>query len=584
MPSKSINKLIYQLNKPQNAVEKYQRDKVILDCKELGIGYSLFFIMGCSALYGYVPTYLLIIASLMIVAEAIIKISLVYKYKAQNGNDRAKPYWRYVIWMGGLYTGIFFGVAALALLLPLPKPNASLFLFTYAGIYVTSCWLGSYYMPTAVLKLVPLTLPLAIALVLQGPPLHILMSTTLVFTTVISIFYVYGLTKQFAELNLANIRIEELNQRLSAEKQSAEQAVLDKSSFIAAASHDLRQPLHALGLFLGAIRNHSDDKKIHSLMDSAEKSTSALKHLFEGLLDVSKLDAGAVEPRPTHIKFSSLTSSLEDEFQELAKSKGLSLTIVDSSCVVYTDVFLLERVLRNLLGNAIAYTNQGSVSLKAIRFDDQIEITVTDTGIGIPDSELETIFSEFHQIEKKEPYAENGFGLGLAIVDRISRLLDYDLSVNSSLGQGTTFTIVVPEGEINNTSEPLISPVLQTIQTGTKILFIDDNDGILDGLDAAMDGWNTENLFVRSYDEAIRSMNELDFVPDLIICDHHLKNSKHGADAALKIREKINRNIPFIIITGDTAIKDIGMTPPPPILYKPVRPQELCEAIVLNLK
>jgi len=580
------NKLKSELDVPPYQIELEQRNRVMLGCVELGIGYSLFFVLGCVALYGFVPTYLLAIAGVMIVIEATWKISLVNKYRGQTDEERSNPAWRRVIWLGGLYTGIFFGLASLTMLLQLPIPNLTLLGIAYMGVYITSCWLGSVYLPTAVSKLIPMTIPLAIAMAIQGTLLNVLFALALVFTTGISLFYIRNLTRQSTELVSARLRIEDLYEKLSVEKHNADQAVIDKSRFIAAASHDLRQPLHALGLFLEAIRTRTTDKEIQSLMDSVDKSTGSLNHLFEGLLDVSKLDAGAIEPHVRHFGINAIFSTMEDEFNQLANAKGLELSFSNDNCVVCTDFILLERVLRNLLSNAIAYTEYGQVSLKAIQNKNEVSITISDTGIGIPETELDNIFSEFHQLGESAHYDGKGFGLGLAIVKRISDLLKFNIQVASSVGEGTRIELSLPAGDHHRVSEAMTPTTGDLVRPGTRILFIDDNTSILEGMKSALADWDVESLLTNSYAEAVQSMDELKFTPDLIIADYHLAENDSGVSAALQIRERLSEEIPFIVVTGDTSIDSLptNMTPAPPILYKPVRPEKLREAIVLHAR
>lgn len=584
MLSKFAQKLEYELNKPQDPIEQHQRNRVMLDCVELGLGYSFFFLVGCVALYGYVPTYMLVIAGAITMAEAYIKVGAVNRFRKQSAQERSNPTWRRTIWLGGLHTGIFFGLAALTLLLPLPRPNLMLLFAAFLGVYIVSCWLGSVYIATGYAKLIPLTLPLAIAMALQGTFVYILLSLALLVSTGLSLFYIRGLVKQSGELVSARLRIEELYQKLSVEKKNSDQAVIDKSRFIAAASHDLRQPLHALGLFLGAIRSRIEDKKIVSLMDSVDKSTDALNHLFDGLLDVSKLDAGAIEPKLRHFYIDSLFATMDDEFNQLARSHGLELGIHIDQCVVRTDFLLLERVTRNLLSNAIDNTEQGSVSVVTKREGEEVILTISDTGIGIPETELDDIFNEFHQIDQDNRHEKNGFGLGLSIVKRISDLLEFDINLRSTVGKGTQVELRLPKGDPDLVAHRADSIVEGSVRPGTRILFIDDNRSILEGMQYALDDWDVECLLTTSYDDAVRTMEKLKFFPDLIISDYHLAGNASGVSAVMQIREKLREDIPYIVITADTSgeLLKSETTPIPPILYKPVRPDKLREAIMLH--
>lgn len=575
-----------ELDKPLSILEREQFQKVMLDCVEPGIGYSVFFLIGSVALYGHVPTVLLVVGGLMMLAEAVIKIGLVKKFEKQNVEERANPHWRRIIWSGGVYTGVFFGLASLVLLLPLPQTNLTVLAFAYLGVYITSCWLGSSYLPTAVCKLIPLTLPLTIAILWVGEPLSMLVSLSLVFMTGMSLFYIRSMVRQHADLIDARLNIEEISENLKLEKQAAEKLVVDKSRFIASASHDLRQPLHALGLFHSAIRSRSKDEKVHTVMDSVDKSTVALNHLFEGLLDVSRLDSGAIEPVLEHFRLDSLFSSIYDEFQQMAQTKGLVLEVNCGNCVVYSDILLLEQVLRNLLGNAIKFTESGAITLSASVNEDKVIVSVVDTGPGIAEKDLDNIFDEFHQTERSKYHEERGFGLGLAIVRRITRLLDMPLSLSSVHPSGACFSLEAPVG-VEEKTRMLSGPQhIGDIKLNARVLVIDDNVSILDGMQTLLFDWNIACLTAGSLEEAIQCLMETGFMPELIICDYHLSLGENGIDAARELCNHVGHDIPIIVITGDTTVDvdSFTATRGVDILYKPVRPGELRESIQRNLE
>lgn len=581
-----LSRLNAVLDKPQSAAEQEQIRKGMLDCVMPGLGYSVFFLIGSAALYGHVPTILILIAGVSIVLEAVYKIGKVNVYRAQSATDRADPAWRRVIWPGALYTGFFFGLSALTMLLPLPSANLMVLAFSYMGVYIMSCWLGSCYMPIAIAKLVPLTLPLSIGFLFMGSITCLLVSFSLLITLSLSLIYIHGMVRQSGDLVNARHRIEELYLKLDKEKQSAEQLVIDKSRFIASASHDLRQPLHALGLFHSAIRARVDDDKIHSLMDSVDKSTGALNHLFEGLLDVSHLDAGVIEPDPEHFSVGSLFGSMHDEFQQLAHAKQLSLNITNDSCVLYADPLLVERILRNLLSNAIEFTDEGSVELAAFYNGNNVVLSVSDTGPGIPASEVENIFNEFHQIGRSAHHDEKGFGLGLAIVRRIAQLLDVSPEVTQVEPHGSSFSLELPAGSRELIARSNEVNVVEDIRVGTRIMIVDDNVTILDGMETALEDWGVDCLVASSIDEALQSLDETGFMPDLLICDFHLNDHRNGVAAAGIICKHLVADIPFIVITGDTSIESTEelVESELQILYKPVRPGKLRESIVSNLR
>lgn len=582
-------RFLKNLDKPPSTVEREQFQKVMLDCIEPGVGYSVFFLIGCAALYGHVPTVYLVICGCILLVDSVVKISLVKKFEKQNAEQRANPLWRRIIWLGAAFTGVFFGLLSLVLLIPLPQANLMVLAFTYLGVYMTSCWLGSSYLPVLVNKLVPLTLPLALAMIWVATPMLTLVSFALVFMSGMSLFYVRSIVRQHTELVYARQRIEHISENLTREKLAAEKLIIDKSRFIASASHDLRQPLHALGLFHSAIRSEAKNEKIHALMDSVDSSTSALNNLFEGLLDVSRFDSGAVEPVYEHFKIDCLATALYEEMFQMAKSVGLLLELKCDRCVVYSDKLLIEQVLRNLLGNAIKFTKTGSIVLSATCNNKIVSVSVSDTGPGIPEADIKTIFNEFHQIQRSNHHEDKGFGLGLAIVRRITELLDIPLKISPVEPHGVVFLLELPAGtESQAQALTVTSSAGETGSVATisksRVMLIDDNVSILDGMQTVLMDWNVDCLTASSREQAIQCLQETGFIPDLLICDYHLALGENGVGVARAVCDYVGRDVPVIVITGDTLI-DIaharltGLD----VLYKPVSPGDLQTAIRANL-
>lgn len=578
------SRLQQQLNKPPSILEQEQFKKAMLDCIEPGIGYSFFSLVGCVALYSHVPTAYLVFGGSLIFLEAVVKISLVKKFEKQSTAERANPQWRRIIWLGGLYSGVAYGLFSLVLFLPLPQENLMLLAFCYLGIFVTSCWLGSSYWPLLASKLIPLSLPLIVAFVLVATPMSVLASLALLFISAMSLYYVRSIVRQHAELVYARQRIEEISENLNIEKLAAEQLVVDKNRFIASASHDLRQPLHALGLFHSAIRFRSKDEKIHELLDSIDSSTAALNNLFEGLLDVSRFDSGAVNPIYEHFEIDRFANAMHDEFSEVANTKNLQLETNCDPGVVVSDRLLVEQVIRNLLGNALKFTTSGRVELSARCSKTSVLVSVSDTGPGISEEEIENIFDEFHQLERSQHHEGRGFGLGLAIVGRITDLLDIPLNITSTRTDGTCITLELPAGN-RELIECISAPKAATSNLlNTNILVIDDNVNILDGMQSLLSDWGITCLTAPSHEDAIQSLRETGFVPDLLICDYHLSVEAKGPGIAHAICEFLGQNMPVVIITGDTSIDNDSSNELEglDILYKPVHPDELRKSIVLH--
>ncbi len=362
-------------------------------------------------------------------------------------------------------------------------------------------------------------------------------------------------------------------------KQVAEEANVAKTKFLAAASHDLRQPLHAMGLFLGALedRVEKDDQK--SIVQKIQKSSYALSELLDSLLDISKLDAGVVQVELKSFPVQSLFDLSEHEFESYALEKDLSLRFVKTDVCVQADYTILDRIVRNLISNAIRYTDKGGVIVGCRRYQGKILLAVYDTGIGIQPDKMEEIFHEFHQLHNPERDRSKGLGLGLAIVKRMAGLLNAPLLTNSVPGKGSRFALLLPEAFSVGQGEVVLNDVTRPMFfDGKSILVVDDEMEIRDSLTQLLESWHCQVIAAGSSQEAESVLNDSRLLPDIILADYRLRDSETGNDVIRKIQSMYpDHTIPAIIITGDTApdrIKEAnasGFT----ILHKPVLPKEL---------
>ena len=376
-------------------------------------------------------------------------------------------------------------------------------------------------------------------------------------------------------------RVEEA---LKSAKETAERANLAQTQFIAAASHDLRQPVQALVLFASALEAKIFGSPAASLLGDMKGSLDALNMLLDALLDVSRLDAGTVAPRESNFALSTLLDRLVTEFCAQASDKTIMLKSVSSLAIVRTDPTLLYRILSNFLANAIHYTSEGKILIGARRRGKKLRIQVVDTGIGIPTHFQREIFKEFFQVGNPERDRNKGLGLGLAIVDRLSRLLRCPISVRSQEGRGSAFGIDVPLVGYNVVSNlTYLKPEYphEIIQERGVVFVIDDEAAVLKGLRLVIEDWGYTVLSARSELEAIELLSLCQQAPDIIIADYRLRSICTGAEVIEHIRQVFNRPIPGILITGDTAPERIreanshGLT----LLHKPIHPSELHIAI-----
>jgi signal transduction histidine kinase len=352
-----------------------------------------------------------------------------------------------------------------------------------------------------------------------------------------------------------------------------------KSRFLAAASHDLRQPLHALGLFVGQLRGRVRAKGRERIVDQIEASVSAMSELFHALLDISKLDAGATNRNITDFPVTRLLGRLETTFAEAAREKGLSFRIIPSSAWVKSDFILLEQILINLASNAIRYTRRGGVVVGCRRRDGVLRIAVLDTGCGIPPDQHDKIFGEFYRLSEPEEGRPMGLGLGLAIVERLCRLLDHPVNLKSVLGKGSLFTVDVPLGqEQHGRSEaPGAAPIQSGSAAGKLVVVIDDDPLVLEGMSGILRSWGCKVITAANDAKALNQIKQVDLVPDLIVSDYHLSEGTNGLEAVEKLRVALAAEIPAFLITGDTNSTPLNEAEAKGfhLLHKPVGPMAL---------
>jgi signal transduction histidine kinase/CheY-like chemotaxis protein len=369
---------------------------------------------------------------------------------------------------------------------------------------------------------------------------------------------------------------------LRREKAFAEEANAAKSRFLAAASHDLRQPVHALSLFVAAARAHPMNDETRGLLDHIDGSVRSMSQLFGGLLDISRLDAGVVEVNRVPFVIGPLIDRVCRDYANEAEAKGVRLEVVPATAIVKSDPLLLERVLRNLIGNAIAYTDAGKVAITCTA-QDRLSLRVSDTGRGIPAHEHEHIFQEFYQLGNPERDRTKGVGLGLAIVKRLTALLEHRLTVESEVGKGSTFTLEIPlapagANVVSTESDP---SSIEGLQASGLILVVDDEIAIQAAMKSILQSWGYEAIVAATCDEMLKRIATHREVPKLIICDYRLRQEENGIAVIERLRSEYNDDIPGMLITGDTApdrlreAQDSGFL----LLHKPVPNAKLRAAI-----
>ncbi len=396
------------------------------------------------------------------------------------------------------------------------------------------------------------------------------------------------------------LRTEQLLEQLRQEKAAAEAARQEaevanraKTQFFAAASHDLRQPLHALGLFAEALRNKSRDEEVIQLVNSINSSVDALEGLFSELLDITKIDTGAVEVVPQHFRLQDLFARLRLHYEPTAFEKGLALRFRGGHRVAYADPVLVERIVRNLLSNAIRYTEDGGVLVACRQRGERLWVQVWDSGVGIPESEQPRIFEEFYQVPGERPTAAHdrkGLGLGLAIVKRLAQLMNAPLSLRSQPGRGTVFTLELPLGKAQQRmAEPVAASAPLGLTLERKLIaVVEDEPAVRDGLEVLLKGWGaTVAVFdtvaaCRQWAEHAKAQGQK---PDLAIVDYRIDHQSTGIDAIQALREHFGAELPAIVVTGSTTagLEELAHQHAFHLLIKPVVPNKLRAMIAFKL-
>ena len=377
--------------------------------------------------------------------------------------------------------------------------------------------------------------------------------------------------------------LEAASTELAKAKNKAEEANLDKTRFLAAASHDLMQPLNAARLYASSLVERRLPDADRVVARNIDASLTSVEEIISALLDISRLDSGRLEPEVTSQPLTSMFESLAVEFAPLAHEKGIDLLIETGPLWVSSDRRLLKRVLQNLIGNAIKYTNNGSVAVSAISDGARVRVEVRDTGPGIPTSQHALIFREFQRGEGT-PGSTRGLGLGLSIVERICRVLEIPLGLSSTPGEGAVFWIALPIAAPLDKAvsiEETATSVASGILSGCVALCIDNEPAVVDGMRHLLAGWGCEVLTATSPEQAIEALKQSGKRPSVILADYHLDRGT-GLDAIAAVREHIGTSVPAVVITADNTpevqglLREAGV----PVLHKPLKAAALRSIIM----
>lgn len=404
----------------------------------------------------------------------------------------------------------------------------------------------------------------------------------------------HGINEMAQQLNIQREtlqhRIDDATYEMRLKKEEAEKANFDKTRFLAAASHDLRQPMHAMGLFMGELRNRINTSEQRMIVEKVEESVEAMSGLLDSLLDISKLDAGVIVPQERKFALDALLYRLEHDFSQIALKRSITFRMHTLEATVSSDPILLERILINLIGNAIRYVPEHGIVMVACRKrGEHIRIEVRDNGPGIPAEEQQNVFKEFVQLSNKARDRSKGLGLGLAIVDRLSKLLGHPISLRSAPQRGSTFAIevhIVPDlYELQAGQKTSIDDVsnLSDEYVGLRVLVVDDDLLVRNGTAGLLSSWGCIVSEAGSLEEVNRFSAEDAF--DLVVCDYRLPDG-NGLELADCIDTHCEIKPAFILISGDTSPEVLQevVAKGHHLLHKPVRPAKLRSMLSFVLK
>ncbi|MFV2061114.1 MAG: hybrid sensor histidine kinase/response regulator [Gammaproteobacteria bacterium] len=528
---------------------------------------------------GKVHELTLIIWSSLTFFTLLISSFYIYKARKSTIDSTNFHYWKSRLNTIGLIRGMLWGSIAIIFYKP-EQTELQVFLFVILLVIATlMAFISAAEKSVFFAVTIPVLAPIAFQFALNGDDLHATFSLSVLFYFIVLLSFYLKSHNTLRETLRHRFEVTELAEQLEIQKNEAEQANKDKSRFLASASHDLRQPIHAQTLLIEELSERNDDVKLSNLIRDIKISTTALHGLFDALLDISKLDSGTVEPLIEIFSLRELLDTIGLEYNSIAKTKQLNLRVMAPDVNIQSDRNLLSRIIHNLVSNALKHTTEGSVLIAARKRGNHIRIEVRDSGIGIPDEEKSEIFKEYYQITTADHNKSQGLGLGLSIVQRLSRLLNHPLELISQYGQGSVFAVTVPVTKtkpLTDTSRLRLKCELKGI-SDNHVLVIDDDAMIRRSMYSLLSHWGFTVTTAESGNEACELLTPETLAPDIIIADYRLKDNETGIQAIKLVNGSLKKPAPALIVTGDTAeyrmkqIKSHGYK----VLHKPVAPAKL---------
>lgn len=505
---------------------------------------------------------------------------LVRRRFLQLGSNFDSRYWLNMAIQLTAASGVLWGFAGFVFFStdPLIMVTLTIFLAAMVAGAVSS---HACHTPAFAAFALPASLPFIARCIAEMNSFHVVLGTVSLVFVLINIHYGRNLQNMVIQSIRLRFQNAELVDELTMQKRVAEQASAAKTRFLAAASHDLRQPVQAIEMLVAALSEDLANHPSKGLLDKIQEAGHGLRNLLNTLLDSAKINAAAITAKPRNIQLQPLLQKVCAELAPQAHFKRLDIRVAPTKACGYSDPALLELILRNYLENAIKYTPKGRVLVGCRRQGEYIRIEVHDTGIGIPASAQETVFQEFYQLGNPERDKAKGLGLGLYIAHSLGKLLNHDLGVRSQVGKGSMFYVTVPMGESSRLIDtPQHAQATKTPLRGKTVLLIDDDEMVRASVSEMLSRWQCSTVAAEDAETALRILMARGKMPDAIVADYRLQNKSTGMKAIQELRAQLG-NVPAVILTGDTGTSRIqeaqksGFT----ILHKPLSGEQLRDAL-----
>ncbi len=600
--SKSVDRAIVRsvsfrrwLLQPSSEEEVLQLESMFRYTKAMGLVIFIYFSAGIYAIYEHVSTTYIIAFLILLFSEAIYKITISEGFMRASPEAQKHRRWKIAFSIGMIYYSIVYGLTALIIFLPMPDESRLVVLSIFFSIACALAACSLFMQRVTCLCFVVYFAPTCLVLIIKGTIFDLLIALVIFLCVVSVVLFNRQIKQKYSDVFSLFKRNEMLLERLSVEREvsdslrfEAEKAVAEKDRFIATASHDLRQPLHAIGLFSHALQHMHPSEESQAVIESMQRSIDSLNTMFDSLLDISRLDANAISPNKSAISIDELFESMSIEFLPACEHKGLKFIVKPTELWVYSDPSLLRRVLQNVVANAVKFCEKGHVELSASVYQECVRVVVEDTGEGIDEEYLDLVFNEFQQLGR--PIGErtdSGVGLGLSIVKRLCNLQGNHFELVSELGRGTRFSVLVEQ--IDSQIRRIDKQEPDALDLGgIHILVVDDDPGIVAGLSQLLRFWQCTVYGYESADALLSAASREEFkLPDVILCDYQLGQGWNGLQLLQMLLPKLGASAPSVfIISGESTQDELSILDASeyPVLTKPVRPTVLRNAIAHSLR